>query len=114
MYVSVNVDIQLSNTFALFLEAVVLSSTSHLSRQRRIQNVQGTLPHVTSAQSSKTSAKTSRKSWLKSTYHFLLEVREMCSAAAVQQDLEGAQLLVDDGGLRVVQEAEACYHIAQH
>ena len=88
----------------------MLSSASHLSRQRRIQNVQGTLPHVTSAELSKTS----RKFWLKSTYHFLLEVREMCSAAAVQQDLEGAQLLVDDGGLRVVQEAEACYHIAQH
>ena len=38
----------------------------------------------------------------------------MRSAAAVQQDLEGAQLLVDDGGLRAVQEAEACHHMPQH
>ena len=38
----------------------------------------------------------------------------MRSAAAVQQDLEGAQLLVDDGGLCAVQEAEACQHMPQH
>ena len=38
----------------------------------------------------------------------------MRSAAAVQQDLEGAQLLVDDGWLRAVQEVEASHHVPQH
>ena len=47
-------------------------------------------------------------------YRVLLEVREVGPAAAVQQDLGGAQLLVDDGRLSAVQEAEACHHIPQH
>ena len=44
----------------------------------------------------------------------LLEVRQVRSAAAVQQDFGGAQLLVDYGWLCTVQEAQACYDVPQH
>lgn len=47
-------------------------------------------------------------------YHFLLEIGEVRPAAAVQQDLHRAQLLVNDRGLRAVQEAETRHHMLQH
>ena len=110
MHVSVNVDIHLSNTFALFPRGCYAFFRKPFVKTK-------TNPKRT--RDSPTCYKCRieqdfKEVLLESTYHFLLEVREMCSAAAVQQDLEGAQLLVDDGGLRIVQEAEACYHIAQH
>lgn len=54
---------------------------------------------------------TRKKPW---SYRMLLEVRQVRSAAAVQQDFGRAQLLLDDGWLCTVQEAQACYHMPQH
>ena len=44
----------------------------------------------------------------------LLEIRQMGSAAAIQQYLGGAQLLVEDRWLCTVKKVEASHHIAQH
>ena len=47
-------------------------------------------------------------------YLILLEIRQMGSAAAIQQDLGGAQLLMKDRGLCTVQEVETSHHVPQH